>query len=145
MGRPNGTRLAVLGAVTTVAVSAALLGGCATGGVGHAGPTKLCGTTVARSAAGPVVWHLPTEDAIPPQPTSASFPTILAVGDCQHGRTVAFEPSTAITVDKTVKADDGLTAGLLIHATVPGTVVVVVEKDHEPPSRTTLNFEDVSR
>jgi hypothetical protein len=133
---------AFLGAVVALTVSAAALGGCESGGIGHAGPTMICGTTVARSANAPYVWHIPTDEAIPPLPTSASFPTILAMGDCQHGRTVSFEPRSAVTVDKTVKADDGLTVGLLIHAAEPGTVVVVVQQDHEPPSRTTLNFEN---
>jgi hypothetical protein len=131
-----------LGAVVTLTVSAAALGGCQSGEIGHAGPTKLCGTTLARSAAGPVVWYIPREDAIPPLPTSASTPAILAMGDCRHGRTVSFEPSRAVTVDKTVEAHDGLTAGLLIHVSEPGTVVVVVQQDHEPPSRTTLEFEN---
>jgi hypothetical protein len=67
------------------------------------------------------------------------------MGDCQHGRTVSFEPSSAVIVDKTIKADDDLTAGILIHVTEPGTVVVLVQKDHELPSRTTLNFKNFNR
>jgi hypothetical protein len=54
-------------------------------------------------------------------------------------------PVRPVTVHKTGKADDGLTAGLLIHASEPGTVVVVVQKDHEPQSRTTLDFENLTR
>lgn len=144
---PRGTS-ALVGVAAAVVVSAAMLGGCSSPDrIGHAGPTKICGTTVSMAASGPMVWHLPAEPAIPPLSTdySGMDPTIVTVGDCTHGRTVTFEPSSAVTIKKVIKADDGLAAGLLISVPQPGTVIVVVHQGNQPPSRTTLDYQNFAR
>lgn len=101
------TALALLAAIVTV------LSGCDTTGSSGAPPLVVCGTTLSRSAAGPVLDDVASGGRV--ESLSVGGWMFLKVSrDCDHGATVTWSPNAAANLLGTARASDGRAAAVVL-------------------------------
>lgn len=115
MWRRGKSKIATLGAVVTMSTCAGLTG-CANQPQvsADAGPTTVCGTVLADSAAAPVVYdathHLPTINGL----TVGDVLMFRVARGCNQGAHVRWVPATAAQLVKAAYAADGQMAAVVL-------------------------------
>ncbi|HXY71577.1 MAG TPA: hypothetical protein VEM41_03465 [Actinomycetota bacterium] len=112
---------------TTLILALGLLAACRPTFSTAAPPTLVCGTTLAGSVAGSVVFDIARYPSIPTV-TAETVGDVLIVrvsDDCARGSTVGIVPVTAARIVKTAPASDGLPEAVVLKPAVsePGRVV----------------------
>jgi hypothetical protein len=101
------TTLALLAAIVTV------LSGCDTTGSSGAPPLVVCGTTLSRSAAGPILDDVSSGGRVKEQ-TIGGWLFLKVSSDCDHGATVSWSPNGAAKLLATAPANDGRAAAVVL-------------------------------
>jgi hypothetical protein len=108
-------------ACLAAALAADVLSGCGPGATvsSAAPPTVVCGTTLSRSAAGPVVVDATRDHAVVTELTVGEVLYVRVSDDCAHGARVTWDPRKAATLVKEARAKDGLPAAVVLRPATP--------------------------
>jgi hypothetical protein len=99
----------------SVLLAVGCLCGCALGpGSSAAPPTKVCGQTLASSAAGAVVDDVSRSDVTVRYDTVGSVVILQLTRNCAHGAVLNIRPARAARVTRTAEAKDGKPAAVVL-------------------------------
>ena len=109
----------------------ALLAACRPLYSNAAPPTVVCGTTLADSAAGSLVFDIARHPALPTvtEETVGDVLIVRVSDDCAHGSTIGILPATSARIVKTASAGDGLPEAVVLRPTVGVTGRLVATRD----------------